>query len=154
MSSGLDYSDSFEVDEEIESISLGSSFESSAVAAQTISESHKHKWESGEDKTGGVISSAPILKRSNGLEVRSVAGGSNGKTARFKAAAQQVLTAQSVVSAARRFRSSVEVRDAVFSDWMNRKQAKTSREKSEIAMAQKEKEEIKRRRDVSHGVII
>ena len=151
-STGLDYSDSFEVDEEIESISLGSSFESSTVAAQMISESRKHKRESNGRREDKKIS-PPILKNtnSNGLQVRSATGGSNRRTARFKAAAQKVQTMQSVVSAARRFSSSLEVRDAVFSDWMSRKQASMSREKSEMAKAKKEKEEIKRRKEVSHG---
>ena len=147
-SAGEDYSDSFELDEEIESISLGSSFDSSTVSAQVISrqvESQEHsKADKGSQKTG-VISSAPILKNINS-QIRPATGESNGKTARFKAAAHQV---QSVVSAARHFSDSLEVRDVAFSEWTSRKQAKMSIETSETVKAKKDKEEIKRRKDVS-----
>ena len=82
-------------------------------------------------------------------ETRSQRSSTPGRSgSKFKCAAQNVQTMQSVVNTVKSFNDSLEVRDTVYGEWLARKTSQVSREKISKIQAKKMEEEKKRKKEV------
>ena len=68
---------------------------------------------------------------------------------KFKRAAQNIRTVQSVVNTVKNFNDSLEVRDTVYGEWLARKTSQVSRERSSKVQAKKLEDGRKRQKEVS-----
>lgn len=98
---------------------------------------------------GRTIRSPLNVTTTNQSAVTSDVSSSHGKSrSKFKHAAQNVRTMQSVVNTVKSFNDSLEVRDSVYGDWLARKTSQVSREKSSKIQAKKLEDEKKRQKEV------
>lgn len=127
----IDYSDSFEVEEEeVESVnSLTDISGRQKASKQTVN-----------------IPKASVLKTvSNQITRTGVETGAVSQST-SRVATQRIQTS---VSASHAFTDSLQVRDAVFSEWLSRKETRMRREKSEKAEARRWEEQQIRKREVN-----
>ena len=110
------------------------------------------KYNGDDDDTidlGRTIQSPLNVTTTKQSAVTSDVSSSHGKSrSKFKHAAQNVRTMQSVVNTVTSFNDSLEVRDSVYGDWLARKTSQVSRETSSKIQAKKLEDEKKRQKEV------
>ena len=119
------------------------------------SQTNTYKHDDSDDDTidlGRTIRSPlNITVTKQGAATSADVSSNQGKSdSKFKRAAQNVRTVQSVVNTVKNFNDSLEVRDTVYGEWLARKTSQVSREKSSKVQAKKLEDGKKRQKEVSY----
>lgn len=122
----------------------------SSIRRSNQTNTAKHDDDDGTIDLGRTIRSPlNITVTKQGAAMSADVSSNQGKSgSKFKGAAQNVRTMQSVVNTVKSFNDSLEVRDTVYGEWLARKTNQVSRERSSKVQAKKLEDGKKRQKEV------